>query len=70
MGWLKKQSEDIPRKHRMIMLFHEYRRMAQTTMDTSKFRKNGQAVQAEDIVEVLDMVRDFLYDTELAIKEN
>jgi hypothetical protein len=54
----------------MMMLLHEYKRLARICMDTSKFRKNGQEVTPEDIIEVLNEVNDFLFDTELAIKEN
>ena len=53
----------------MMMLLHEYKRLARISMDTSKFRKDGEEVTAEDIIEVLNMVNDFLYDSELAIKE-
>ncbi len=70
VSWIHKQSEPISRKHRMMMLLHEYKRLARICMDTSKFRKNGQEVTPEDIIEVLNEVNDFLFDTELAIKEN
>ena len=69
MSWIQRQSEPISRKHRMMMLLHEYKRLARISMDTSKFRKDGEEVTAEDIIEVLNMVNDFLYDSELAIKE-
>ena len=69
VSMIQEQSEPISRKHRMMVLLHEYKRLARLTMDTSKFRKNGEEVTAEDVIEVLNMVNDFLYDTELAIKE-
>ena len=51
------------------MLLHEYRLKAKTTLDTSAFRDNGEVVSSEDIIEVLDQVRDWLFDLDENIKE-
>ena len=69
MSFYEGQSHNLTRRQRMQVLLHEYRIKAKTTLDTSSFRNNGELVSVQDIIEVLDQVRDWLFDLDENIKE-